>query len=92
MSESLNHIHQDTKSARLIAVCKRSFELAAFDPLVYVAEESGRHWDIDHQSAEQIAPTSHDVFLLPSFTWSNFFNIYNYAKDYTTLDYCFIIL
>ena len=25
MGEPLNHIHQDTESARLIAVCKRSF-------------------------------------------------------------------
>ena len=27
VGESLNHIHQDTKSARLIAMCKRSFML-----------------------------------------------------------------
>ena len=27
MVEPLNHIHQDTKSARLIAVCKRTFNL-----------------------------------------------------------------
>ena len=26
MGEPLNHIHQDIKSARLIAVCKRSFK------------------------------------------------------------------
>ena len=28
--EPLNHIHQDTKSARLIAVCKRSITLNKF--------------------------------------------------------------
>ena len=31
MSESLNHIDQDTKLARLIAVCKRSFIIESTD-------------------------------------------------------------
>ena len=36
MGKPLNHIHQDTKSARLIAVCKRTFTVMMASAMAYV--------------------------------------------------------
>ena len=57
--EPLNHIHQDTKSARLIAVCKRSIKLNKFGKrakgccvhvfLVLVYEVMQVTWQEDHK-------------------------------------------
>ena len=69
MVEPLNHIHQDTKSARLIAVCKCTFTLAAYELETRTRLRKSPNWGMGPNFDVSAPPTfvEESVFVLRVF-------------------------
>ena len=77
MGEPLNHIHQDTKSAQLIAVCKRSLtnvntrKAKSFLGAVYMSRAGpANRAELYHKNLSSLTQKDHQFELTLCFSYS----------------------